>query len=57
LEQARRKHYSTFSLYREDEFAEACAAFEQNVRQRFRNPERVTWQDENIMLRIKRGAP
>ena len=57
LEQAHRKHYSTFSLYGEAEFAEACAAFERNVRRRFRNPERVTWRDENIMLRIGRGAP
>jgi SAM-dependent methyltransferase len=56
LEQARRRHYSTFSLYSAAEFVEACQSFEDSVRRRFDDPAEVTWHDQNILLVIGRNA-
>ncbi len=57
LQQARQRHYSTLDLYTPAEFNLALAAFEQNLRREFPNPERVSWCDENLMLVAKRSAP
>jgi len=54
LAQARSRHYSTFSLYAEEEFEEACSAFDKTLRRRFDDPGRVEWHDENILLQIGR---
>ena len=54
LAQARAKHYSTFELYKPDEFAVACRTFERKVRHHYSDPERVAWHDQNVMLQIAR---
>ncbi len=41
LTQARCRHYSTFSLYTEEEFEEACNAFENTIRRRFDDPGKI----------------
>ena len=55
VEQARNRHYSTFSLYRRDEFEAALAGFESNLRRRFGDPDVVEWHDENILIHIRRS--
>ena len=54
LEQARSRHYSTFSLYAEAEFEKACQTFEDSVRHQFGDPAKVAWHDQNILLQIGR---
>ena len=54
LDQARSKHYSTFSLYAPEAFEAALKGFEDNVRREFADPDRVAWHDENIMLTVER---
>ena len=54
IEQARNRHYSTFSLFGAAEFDRACQTFEEAVRAAFDNPAKVTWDDQNILLRIGR---
>ena len=54
LEQARRRHYSTFSLYAKAEFEKACRTFEAAVRSQFGDPAKVAWHDQNILLQIGR---
>ena len=54
LAQARGKLYSTFSLYRPEEFRSACRTFAASVRGAFADTERIDWQDENIMFEIGR---
>ncbi len=55
VEQARSRHYSTFSLYQPDEFEHALAGFEANLRRRFDDPEAIEWHDENILIHIRRS--
>lgn len=50
LNQARNKHYSTFSLYAATELSRAVADFERNIRDRFPDPECIEWWDENVMV-------
>ena len=52
LEQARNRHYSTFSLYTGEEFEEACHGFEDSVRRHFPEPGNIEWHDENTLLQI-----
>ena len=54
LEQARSRHYSTFSFYGEAEFEKACQTFGDAVRRRFGDPAEVAWHDQNILLQIGR---
>lgn len=53
---ARRAHYSTFSLYKEDEFAAAIEGFRDNIKRHFSDLKRIEWFDENTLLVLrKRG--
>ncbi len=56
LNQARSRHYSTFSLYDDAEFQSATRVFEERIRACFRDLENVVWRDENVMLVIGRTA-
>jgi hypothetical protein len=56
VHQARSGHYSTFSLYREDEFESALKVFCDNIIDNFSSPEKVGWFDENILLLLRKGA-
>ena len=52
VEQARSRHYSTFSLYDRNAFEEALAGFQKNVRRRF--DDAVEWHDENVLVHARR---
>ena len=52
--QARENHYSTFSLYNEEEFDEALERFEENLAGRFEDMARITWYDENVMFVVRK---
>ena len=56
VEQARSKHYSTFSLYGADEFCSALAAFEGNLRRGLGDSAEIRWHDANIMLQVRASA-
>ena len=56
LNQARYKHYSTFSLYSDVEFEAAVEGFETNIRHQFEQTDRIEWFDENTMFHIGRSA-
>ena len=53
-EQARHRHYSTFALYDPEEFETSLRTFEQRIRADFPDAGRVTWQDENVLLEVRR---
>jgi len=53
LEKARKRHYSTFSLYKEDELREALKTFQENTRRKFKDTTKIEWLDENILLILK----
>jgi ubiquinone/menaquinone biosynthesis C-methylase UbiE len=55
VHQARSGHYSTFSLYREDEFESALRAFCENIIDNFSSSEKVGWFDENILLVVQKS--
>ncbi|MBA7596015.1 2-methoxy-6-polyprenyl-1,4-benzoquinol methylase [subsurface metagenome] len=52
--QAKSHHYSTFYLYDEEEFEEALKEFRENIARHFKNLDRITWDDENIILVIRK---
>lgn len=54
VDQARNGHYSTFSLYQQDEFEAALQAFCDNIIDNFSSAEKVGWFDENILLVLKK---
>ena len=54
IEQARSRHYSTFSLYDSDAFEHALATFRATVERRFAGP--VEWYDENILIHAVRDG-
>jgi ubiquinone/menaquinone biosynthesis C-methylase UbiE len=53
---ARNYHYSTFSLYQQDEFEAALKGFQENITRHFSNPETIEWFDENIMLVVRKAV-
>ncbi|MEE8121737.1 MAG: hypothetical protein V3T55_09420, partial [Anaerolineales bacterium] len=50
VNQARNKHYSTFSLYGDGEFAEALMLFQEKLQRHIHDLQHIEWIDENIML-------
>lgn len=50
VEKVQVKHYSTFSLYKEGELAEALQIFQERLGQNFSDFNRIKWFDENILL-------
>ena len=54
VEQARGRHYSTFSLYGAEEFEEALEGFKEDVRGRFVNLEAIDWYDENSLVVVRK---
>jgi len=49
-------HYSTFYLYDEKEFEEALEKFQRNITRHFKDPGNIIWDDENIMLVIRKSV-
>ena len=54
--QAARHHYSTFDLYDEEEFEEALKKFQGDITHHFKDPDSIIWDDENIMLVIRKDV-
>lgn len=52
VKKAKNNHYSTFTLYSNDEFEKSLEKFKQNIRNNFEDVENIQWQDENILLEI-----
>jgi ubiquinone/menaquinone biosynthesis C-methylase UbiE len=53
VEQAKGRHYSTFSLYKEEELDEALKAFQDNIKKAFQKTDQIEWFDENVLLVLK----
>ena len=53
LEQAKNKHYSTFELY-DGEFGDYLDEFRKNIQNNYEDWDNVTWQDENILIEIRK---
>ena len=53
VEKVKARHYSTFSLYEEDELDEALKTFQENIRRQFQDTNQIEWFDENILLVLK----
>lgn len=53
LAQAKNHHYSTFYLYNEKEFAASLREFSKNIARHFKNLDRISWHNENILLVIR----
>ena len=51
-ERARSKHYSTFYLYESDEFEKYLSEFEKSVREAFKDPGKIEWNDEKTMYAV-----
>jgi len=56
IEQVVHFHYSTFRLYSNDLLHEAIDTFEYRVRQEFSDMERITFDNDHIMLLAKRAS-
>ncbi len=46
----KKRHYSTFSLYEEDELSAALKTFQESIRSAFKDTTKIEWFDENILL-------
>jgi ubiquinone/menaquinone biosynthesis C-methylase UbiE len=55
IRQATHHHYSTFYLYDEKEFGQALQKFQRDITIRFKNPDSINWNDENIMFVIRKN--
>ncbi len=54
IEQAWRRHYSTFSLYEPEEFEDALAGFRERVSATVQNVDAIAWHDENMLIHARR---
>lgn len=50
IEKVKARHYSTFSLYGENELAESLEEFQKNLNAIFLDMNEIEWVDENILL-------
>jgi len=56
LEQVSNHHYSTFSLYSEEELERAIEEFKRNIERKFSDTSKVRWYDENIMFILRKES-
>ncbi len=54
IAQARRRHYSTFSLYEPEEFENALAGFRDRVSAAAIDINAIAWHDENVLIHARR---
>ncbi len=54
IKRAKSKHYSTFTLYEEEEFERALKKFEENIRKNFKDLNNIKWIDEKIMYVLRK---
>jgi ubiquinone/menaquinone biosynthesis C-methylase UbiE len=52
IEQARGRHYSTFSLYTPDEFEDALDGFQRNIIREFPDLNAIQWTDSNTLISL-----
>lgn len=50
VKKAKTRHYSTFSLYEEDELEEALKTFKKNICRHFLDEDKIEWVDGNILF-------
>jgi len=53
VEQAKGKHYSTFSLYENNALNESLKTFQENIKMRFSDVRQIEWYDENILFALR----
>ena len=56
VEKVKARHYSTFSLYGENELYETLEIFQENIKEKFPDTNCIEWFDENILLVLKSEA-
>lgn len=54
MDKAEGKHYSTFTLYSDAEFRTALSAFRENIQKNFSDPDKIEWQDGNVMFTFRK---
>ncbi len=54
LTQVINRHYSTFFFYSKEEFEYSLRVFQKRLLKKFKNPEKIFWFDENIMLVVRK---
>lgn len=54
INQARNRHYSTFDLYDKKEFEKSLERFRQNIQRKFKDLDKISWIDENILLVVRK---
>lgn len=50
LKKVEAKHYSTFSLYGEEQLGKALETFQENLKTHFSETDQIEWYDENILF-------
>jgi len=53
IEKVKARHYSTFSLYDDNELRSSLDGFKENIRKRFNDTGNIEWYDENILLILR----
>jgi len=48
------KHYSTFSLYNEEELSWSLQRFQENLKENYNDENKIFWTDENLMYVVKK---
>ncbi len=56
MDQAQSRHYSTLSLYAEQEFGDALEIFCENIKRNFPDHGEINWSDQNVMLQIRKTS-
>jgi len=55
-EQVRKHHYSTFCFYEKEELNDALQIFEESIKEKFSNTEKINWIDENTMFIMRKES-
>jgi SAM-dependent methyltransferase len=53
VEKVRARHYSTFSLYKEQRLEECISEFRKNIMRDFADTDQIRWSDGNVFLTVK----
>ena len=53
IEKVRARHYSTFSLYKEERLEECISEFRESIMRNFSEAEQIRWSDGNVFLTVK----
>jgi ubiquinone/menaquinone biosynthesis C-methylase UbiE len=53
IEKVRARHYSTFSLYKEERLEECISEFRESIMRNFSEADQIRWSDGNVFLTVK----